>query len=148
MLFVCTDNSARSQMAEVLLRQAGRRRIRGLTARAREACGINPLTVRVLQDAGFDDRRLRSKSVDEFFGQRFDYVITVCDQARQACPVFPGSGERCTGDTTIPSEATGTEEERLAVFRECSRRSGSASACSWRSPAREHGRPSRRVIGA
>jgi arsenate reductase len=71
----------------------------------------------VLADAGIDASRARSKSVDEFLGQSFDYVVTVCDQARQVCPVFPGVHESLHWGYEDPAEATGTEEERLAVFR-------------------------------
>ena len=115
-LFVCTHNSARSQMAEVLLRHKGAGRFDAFSA-GTEVARVNPLTVRVLQEAGFDTSDLRSKSVDEFKGQKFDYVITVCDQARQACPVFPGSGASLHWGYDDPSEATGTDEERLRVFR-------------------------------
>ena len=75
------------------------------------------MTLRVLADAGIDASWARSKSVDEFLGQRFDYVITVCDQARQVCPVFPGVHESLHWGYEDPAEATGTEDERLAVFR-------------------------------
>ena len=79
--------------------------------------GINALTLRVLADAGIDASGVRSKSVEEFLGQSFDYVVTVCDQARQVCPVFPGVHESLHWGYDDPAEATGTEEERLAVFR-------------------------------
>lgn len=115
-LFVCTHNSARSQMAEVLLRQKGGGLFEVFSA-GTEPGQVNPLTIRVLQEAGFDTSGLRSKSVEEFLGQGFDYVVTVCDQARQVCPVFPGSGESLHWGYPDPNEATGTEEERLVVFR-------------------------------
>jgi arsenate reductase len=79
--------------------------------------GVNPLTLRVLSEAGIDASWARSKSVTEFLGQRFDYVITVCDQARQVCPVFPGVNETLHWGYEDPAEAEGTEEDRLAVFR-------------------------------
>ena len=82
-----------------------------------EPKGVNPLTLRVLAEAGIDASWARSKSVTEFLGQPFDYVITVCDQARQACPVFPGEHESLHWGYEDPAEAQGTEEERLAVFR-------------------------------
>ncbi len=82
-----------------------------------EPKGINPLTLRVLAEAGIDASWARSKSVTEFAGQSFDYVITVCDQARQSCPVFPGEGERLHWGYEDPAAAEGTDEERLAVFR-------------------------------
>ncbi len=115
-LFVCTHNSARSVMAEVILRRKGGDDF-AVSSAGTEPGAVRPLTLRVLQEGGFDTSGLRSKSVDEFLGQRFDYVITVCDQARQTCPVFPGSGESLHWGYEDPSEATGTEDERLAVYR-------------------------------
>jgi len=115
-LFVCTGNSARSVMAEALLRHHGGDRFEVYSAGTIPK-GINPLTLRVLADAGIDTSGARSKSVDEFLGQSFDYVVTVCDQARQVCPVFPGVHESLHWGYEDPAEATGTEEERLAVFR-------------------------------
>ena len=115
-LFVCTGNSARSIMAEALLRQHGGDRFEVYSA-GTEPRGINPLTQRVLSDAGLDVSWARSKSVDEFLGQSFDYVVTVCDQARQTCPVFPGVHESLHWGYEDPAEAEGTQEERLAVFR-------------------------------
>lgn len=115
-LFVCTGNSARSIMAEALLRRHGSDRFEVHSA-GTDPRGVNPLTLRVLADAGIDASWARSKSVNEFLGQRFDYVITVCDQARQVCPVFPGVHESLHWGYEDPAEATGTEEERLRVFK-------------------------------
>ncbi len=115
-LFVCTHNSARSVMAEVILRRKGGPAFKVFSA-GTEPGEVRPLTLRVLQEGGFDTTGLRSKSVNEFLGQRFDYVITVCDQARQTCPVFPGSGESLHWGYEDPSEASGSEDERLAVYR-------------------------------
>lgn len=115
-LVVCTGNSARSVMAEALLRTHGGDAF-DVHSAGTEPKGINPLTVRVLAEAGIDASWARSKSVEEFAGQTFDYVITVCDQARQSCPVFPGEGERLHWGYEDPAAAQGTEEERLAVFR-------------------------------
>ena len=115
-LFVCTGNSVRSVMAEALLRHHGGDRFEVYSAGTIPK-GINPLTLRVLSDAGIDASGARSKSVDEFLGQSFDYVVTVCDEARQVCPVFPGVHESLHWGYEDPAEATGTEEERLAVFR-------------------------------
>lgn len=115
-LFVCTGNSARSIMAEALLRQHGGNRFEVFSA-GTEPRGVNPLTIRVLEEAGVDASRARSKSVQEYLGQPFDYVITVCDQAREACPVFPGGAESLHWGYEDPAEAAGSEEERLAVFR-------------------------------
>ncbi len=115
-LFVCTGNSARSIMAEASLRRHGGDRFEVFSA-GTEPRGVNPLTLQVLAEAGIDASWARSKSVDEFLGQSFDYVVTVCDQARQVCPVFPGVHESLHWGYEDPAEATGTDEERLAVFR-------------------------------
>jgi arsenate reductase (thioredoxin) len=115
-LFVCTGNAARSQMAEALLRREGGDRFHVASAGI-EPRGVHPLTVRVLEALSpGTGTGLRSKSVVELLGQSFDYVITVCDRARETCPVFPGGGERLHWSFEDPAEATGTEEERLAVF--------------------------------
>lgn len=115
-LFVCTGNSARSVMAEALLRQHGGSAFEVHSA-GTEPKGINPLTLRVLAEAGIEGSWARSKSVDEFVGQSFDYVITVCDQARQSCPVFPGATAPLHWGYEDPAAAEGTDEERLVVFR-------------------------------
>jgi arsenate reductase (thioredoxin) len=115
-LFVCTGNSARSVMAEALLRQHGGDRFEVYSA-GTDPVGVNPLTLKVLGEAGIDASWARSKSVSEFLGQSFDYVVTVCDQARQSCPVFPGVHQSMHWGYEDPAEATGTEEERSAVFR-------------------------------
>ncbi len=115
-LFVCTGNSARSVMAEATLRHHGGDAFEVHSA-GTEPKGINPLTLRVLAEAGIDASFARSKSVDEFLGQSFDYVVTVCDQARQACPVFPGGGASLHWGYEDPAAAEGTVDERLAVFR-------------------------------
>jgi arsenate reductase (thioredoxin) len=115
-LFVCTGNSARSVMAEALLRHHGGDRFEVHSA-GTVPRGINAMTLRVLAEAGIDASWARSKSVDEFLGQSFDYVVTVCDQARQVCPVFPGVHESLHWGYEDPADAAGTEKERLAVFR-------------------------------
>src|SRR5512146_2070461 len=103
-------------MAEALLRSRGGDAFEVHSA-GTEPKGINPLTLKTLAAAGVDASWARSKSVAEYLGQRFDYVVTVCDQAGQACPVFPGVHESLHWGYDDPAEATGTEEERLAVFR-------------------------------
>jgi arsenate reductase (thioredoxin) len=115
-LFVCTHNSARSIMAEALLRQKGGEAYAAYSA-GTEVAEVRPLTLQVLREAGIPTDGLRSKSVQEFMGQRFDYVITVCDSARQNCPVFPGEGERFHWGYDDPSAVVGTDEEKLAAFR-------------------------------
>ena len=115
-LFVCTHNSARSIMAEALLRGRGGEGFEVLSAGV-EPGEVRPQTLAVLREAGVDTGGLRSKSVNDFLGQDFDYVVTVCDQAREACPVFPGARHSLHWGFEDPSAARGTEEERLEVFR-------------------------------
>jgi len=115
-LFVCTGNSARSQMAEAVLRRLGGGDFEVFSA-GTEPKGVHPLTIRVLAAIGIDWSDARSKSVAEFLDQHFDHVITVCDSARQACPVFPGQHASHHWGFEDPVAADGTEDERLAVFR-------------------------------
>jgi arsenate reductase (thioredoxin) len=115
-LVVCTGNSARSIIAEALIRHHGGSDF-DVNSAGTEPRGINPLTERVLDEARLDHSWARSKSVDEFLDRDFDYVITVCDQARQVCPVFPGSGQKLHWGYDDPAEATGNDEERLNAFR-------------------------------
>jgi arsenate reductase (thioredoxin) len=115
-LVVCTGNSARSILAEALLRHHGGSDF-DVNSAGTEPKGIHQLTERVLDEAGLDHSWARSKSVSEFLGQSFDYVITVCDQARQVCPVFPGVHESLHWGYEDPAAVEGTEEERLAAFR-------------------------------
>jgi len=115
-LFVCTHNSARSIMAEVLLREKGGPAYQVASA-GTEPGEVRPLTLRVLEEAGLPTAGLHSKSVSDFVGQAFDYVITVCDSARQDCPIFPGEGERLHWGYDDPSVVQGSEEERLRAFR-------------------------------
>lgn len=115
-LFVCTGNSARSIMAEALLRARGGSDFEVHSA-GTEPKGIHPLTLRVLEEARIRTDGLRSKSVDEYLGQRFDYVITVCDRARQVCPVFPGEHDSLHWGYDDPAAVEGPEEVRLAAFR-------------------------------
>jgi len=115
-LVVCWGNSARSILAEALFRHLGGERIDVYSAGI-EPKGVNPLTLRVLEEHGLPTDGLRSKSVDEYLGQQFDYVITVCDDARGVCPVFPGVHESLHWGYPDPVKVEGTEEERLAAFR-------------------------------
>ena len=116
-LVVCTGNSARSVMAEVLLRRKGGADFEVASA-GTEPRGLNPLTLRVLEEAGLDTSGLRSKSVTEFIDRAWDYVITVCDEARQSCPVFPGSHESLHWGYDDPAAVEGDEETRLRAFRD------------------------------
>ena len=115
-LFVCTHNSARSQIAEALLREYGGADFEVHSA-GTEVTWVNPYATRVLADLGIDWSGGRSKAITEFLDQRFDYVITVCDRARETCPVFPGSENTLHWGLDDPSEIDGTDAERLAAFR-------------------------------
>lgn len=115
-LILCTGNSARSQMAEGLLRALEGGRFEVYSAGTRPA-RVREEAVEVMREAGVDISAQRSKAVEEFEGQEFDYVITVCDNARESCPVFPGRTERIHWSFDDPAAADGSREERLAVFR-------------------------------
>jgi arsenate reductase (thioredoxin) len=115
-LFVCTGNSARSQLAEALLRDFGGPDFEVFSA-GTEPHGVNPYTVRALAEIDIDWSAARSKSVTEFLGRPFDYVITVCDRARQSCPVFPGNHNTLHWGLEDPAEVQGSDEQRLEAFR-------------------------------
>ena len=115
-LFVCTGNSARSQIAEALLADFGGPEFAPFSAGV-DPHGVNPYTIRVLGEIGIDWANARSKSVSEFLGQPFDYVITVCDRARQTCPVFPGQHNSMHWGLDDPAEVEGTDAAKLEAFR-------------------------------
>lgn len=115
-LIVCTGNSARSQMAEGLLRHLAGDAFEVASAGTRPG-RVRPEAVAVMQELGIDISSHRSKSVEEFLGRSFDYVITVCDSAREECPVFPGPARRIHWSFEDPAAAPGSEPERLEVFR-------------------------------
>ena len=115
-LFVCTGNSARSLFAESLLRRTGGDEFDVYSA-GTEPRGVNPLTIEVLEDAGYPTSGLSSKSVATYLGESFDYVITVCDNARENCPVFPGAHESLHWGYDDPAAVQGTDEERREAFR-------------------------------
>jgi arsenate reductase len=115
-LFICTGNSARSQIAEALLHSMGGDDFEPLSGGV-EPKGVNPYTVRVLDEICIDWSRAQSKQLTGFIGQPFDYVITVCDRARQACPFFPGRHEMLHWDLEDPAEVEGTDEQKLEAFR-------------------------------
>lgn len=116
-LVICTGNSCRSIFAEALLRELGGPRVQVESAGARPEGRVNPLTEHVLDEAGIDHTWARSKSVDEFLDTRFDHVITVCDDAAETCPTFPGPAARTHWSIKDPARALGTVEERLPVYR-------------------------------
>lgn len=115
-LVLCTGNSCRSQMAEGILRHLAGDRMEVFSAGVRPMY-VHPLAVKVMAEAGMDISKHRSKSVNEFIGESFDTVITVCDNARQVCPVFPGECERIHWNIPDPVLAHGSEEEKFAEFR-------------------------------
>ncbi|MBN2146046.1 MAG: phosphate signaling complex protein PhoU [Anaerolineales bacterium] len=117
-LFLCTHNSARSQMAEAFLRQHAADRFEVHSA-GLEPGGINPYTVRVMEELGLSMAGHRSKALTEYLGKaHFAYLITVCDRAEQQCPVFPGMGTRLHWSFEDPSAVTGSEDAKLAIFRQ------------------------------
>lgn len=113
-LFLCTGNSARSQMAEGLLRDKAGDQFEVFSAGTRPV-GLNPNAVKALSEVGIDISGSRSKSVDEFTGQQFDYVFTVCDNARESCPIFTGGGKRIHHSFEDPAAAPA--DHQLATFR-------------------------------
>ena len=115
-LVLCTGNSCRSQMAEAFLRQLGGGRIDAFSAGTRPA-PVKANTIRVLAEVGLDIASARSKSMTEFLDQPFDVVVTVCDDAREACPVFPGGGRRVHVPFDDPAEAIGDDAAVLPVYR-------------------------------
>jgi arsenate reductase len=115
-LFLCTHNSARSQMAEGLLRNLGSNHFEAFSAGA-EATHVRPLAIRAMAELGVDISGQESKTLDRYLNEPFDAVITVCDQANEACPVFFGARERLHWSFPDPSKAEGSEEQQLDVYR-------------------------------
>src|SRR5215203_4116888 len=115
-LFLCTHNSARSQMAEGLLRHFAGDRFEVMSA-GTEATHVRPLAVRAMDELGIDISGQKSKTLKRYLGEAFDYVITVCDTANEACPVFPGAKRQLHWSFEDPAQATGSEDERLRVFQ-------------------------------
>jgi arsenate reductase len=114
-LFVCTHNSARSQMAEGFLNALGGGRYEAESA-GTEARGIHPLAIQAMAEEGIDVAMHESKTIDRFLGQPFDLVITVCDDAAEACPIFPNARERRHWSFPDPSRVQGSDEQRFAAF--------------------------------
>jgi arsenate reductase len=115
-LILCTGNSARSQMAEGLLRHDAGAHF-DVDSAGTKPGSVRPEAIAVMREMGIDISEHRSKHVDEFEGQTFDYVITVCDDAREACPVFLGAARRLHHSFEDPAAVGGSEEQRLTVFR-------------------------------
>ena len=116
-LILCTGNTCRSQMAEAFL-QSFNNQLEVYSAGTEPGSQVHPLTIKVMAEKGFDLSKNQPKSVDQFLYTAFDYVITVCDGAKETCPVFTGKvTHRLHIGFDDPTEATGTDEEKLQVFR-------------------------------
>src|SRR4029077_12298696 len=116
-LFLCTHNAARSQMAEGILRHLSQGTVEVYSA-GTDPSAIHPLAIRALRDMGIDISGQRSKHVREFAGQSFDFVATLCDGAREVCPVFPGAPERVHWGLHDPGAVVGADENRLGAFKQ------------------------------
>jgi arsenate reductase (thioredoxin) len=116
-LVLCTGNSCRSILAEALFRELGGDRVKVESAGSEPAGRVNSRTERVLDEAGIDHAWARSKSMTEFLDRPFDHVITVCDDAAEACPTFPGAARRTHWSIPDPARATGSDEDQLTVYR-------------------------------
>ena len=115
-LILCTGNSARSQMAEGLLRHDAGDRFEVASAGTNPGL-VRPEAIEAMKEIGIDISSHRSKSIDEFAKQEFDYVLTVCDQAKESCPIYPGHGRRLHHSFEDPAAVQGSYEERLNSFR-------------------------------
>ena len=115
-LFLCTGNSARSQMAEGYLRHAAGERYDAVSAGIAPQ-GLNPLAVEAMREIGIDISSHRSKDASEFLGLSIPYVVTVCDHAKEHCPIFPGTYTHMHWGLEDPAAAAGSREEKLVVFR-------------------------------
>lgn len=116
-LVLCTGNSCRSILAEALFRELGGERVDVQSAGSEPAGAVNPRTALVLDEAGLEHGWARSKSMTEFLDQEFDHVLTVCDNAAEACPTFPGPAVRTHWSIPDPALVTGTDDEVLPVYR-------------------------------
>jgi len=115
-LFICTHNSARSQMAEGIMNALYGDKFQAFSAGTNPS-KVNPLAIEVLKEIGIDISHHRSKSIDEFKGETFDYVVTVCDNAKENCPYFPGGKKYVHRGFMDPASIEGTYEEKLSAFR-------------------------------
>ena len=115
-LFICTHNSARSQMAEAFLRTMGGDGFEALSA-GMHPDPVRPEAIQVMDEIGIDISGQQSKTLDRYLGEPFSWVITVCDRAREVCPVFPGAEQAGHWQFDDPADAVGTLEERLSVYR-------------------------------
>jgi arsenate reductase len=115
-LFICTHNSARSQMAEGLINHDLAGKVQAFSA-GMEPSSVNPLAIAVMMELGIDISGHRSKSLDEFVNEKFDFVITLCDHAAESCPIFFGGVQRIHMGLPNPTAISGSGEERLMAFR-------------------------------
>jgi arsenate reductase len=116
-LFLCTGNSCRSQMAEGFLRSLAGEQFDVVSAGSTPTGKVHPIAIDAMREVGVDISKHTSKSLDVFAGEKFDYVITVCDNAREACPNFPGAAKQLHWSFDDPAHATGTDEQKMPVFR-------------------------------
>jgi len=116
-LFVCTHNSARSQMAEGMLRAWGGDRFEAFSA-GTEATSVRLEAIAAMSEIGIDISRQTSKTLEPFLGESFTWLITVCDQARESCPTLPGVAQQAHWSIDDPSAVQGTDEERIEAFRQ------------------------------
>ena len=116
-LVLCTGNSCRSILAEALFRDLGGDRVEVVSAGSRPEGRVDQRTIRVLEEAGIPHDGLRSKSMTEFLGREFDHVLTVCDDAAEACPTFPGPAVRTHWSIPDPAKASAGQAQQLAVYR-------------------------------
>lgn len=116
-LILCTGNSCRSQMAEALWKHLGQGQWEAHSAGSKPSGYVHPLAIRAMQELEIDISAYQSKSAQEFQQQPFDLVVTVCDNAKETCPVYPGAKETLHWPFEDPADATGTDEEKLPTFR-------------------------------
>jgi arsenate reductase len=114
-IIICTGNSIRSQMAEGFFRKY--KSNWEINSAGTNPKGLNPLSVKVMLEKGIDISSNKSKSINKFLGEKFDYIITVCDNAKENCPYFPGGAKYIHWSFSDPASTVGTEEERINVFR-------------------------------
>jgi arsenate reductase (thioredoxin) len=115
-LFLCTGNSARSQIAEALMNKKARGRFAASSAGSRPATRVNPLAIQALKEIGIDWAGHEPRSIDSIIGQKFDFVITVCDNAKEACPILPGHPIHAHWGMEDPAEVEGTDAEKAHAF--------------------------------
>ena len=116
-LILCTGNSCRSQMAEALWESLGQGEWQSESAGSKPSGYVHPLAIGAMQELDIDISENQSKLLDQFRDQEFDLVVTVCDNAKDSCPVFPGAKQTLHWPFDDPADATGTEEERMVFFR-------------------------------